>query len=1775
MPRKRKTVPKKIDDEKRQKLTWNMSDVPTASKESLINDVCSTSTAAVTCKPSSSIANAEPHTEQTTPNRTIYHQLNIEKELCSFGIGITHSGSIIKKDFPYCKLGEILAGLPDLEDETKLEIDTLFSTSDATTLFVSQVPGCHLLVFESKLSAPVKSRPKDVKLAVSNYFKVECSLPFSCFEALRCSSWFLIQFRYVNTVTKQLELDVYLTKQAICRLHYPCEFLRLKKTFQALKVLIDFYYGVTSSPDYKVRRDNAEEDMEEKEAITDVLGAVKNLHSSEYGSNCSSFVQHEALKPMLRAYQQDAVCWMIQREKLQEKVKEDDLHILFEELKMCNGELLYYNKYLGILVEEKPLATVSPPGGILADEMGLGKTVEVLAVILLHPRSDLVTLQPLIEQRLVYKDRPKRKKKKKSLKAAINNSNGKNDIGDRDTKTKETINDVSDIHEDISIKTGLNIVADNITDAKNSINNVNDVQTTPSQFNKQGQPVARTSQESTNIWIEHDSARTMNTDLFAENHCDQLNNGVKHDTMSSQDKINNSCDKMCVIESAILKSKEELQLPELQDHQYVSPCSEHEKNIHDNIDSDSRKTERNINGDIIKTDDITNYDINKTVIPVIQNASNAPKKHGSPIHGQASVVGNINNAYTSQEEKTGVINIPDLQDNMNSTCQLEIANVENDVKTPKYNGNLARENRDKETNTKSNETIADNTEEVSTEQQPYSDKGDKQGKVSMKQLKKNAGSWKEVVDETTRFECICGVQGEGKDETLRVQCVECGLWQHPECLNYDLKDPLRQPYKCPHCHIFALPMSSKATLIISPSSICHQWVEEILKHVKQQGIKVHIYNGVKTKYIQPWTLANQDIVVCTYETLRTELNYVDLPHSNSESGRRLRNPKRFMAIPSPIIAVEWWRVCLDEAQMVECVSTKAAEMVLRLRTVNRWCVTGTPIQKGIKDLYGLFVFLGRDPYWVEHWWNTILYQPYCHGNRDPLHTEVARVMWRTAKADVIDQINIPDQREEIHWLTFSPVEEHFYRRQFRQCVREAMQRLCRWTDSKVKLSSLDRYTMHQLLLPLVKLRQACCHPQAVRGEFLPIHKSMMTMEELLKQLTKKTKTECEEAHRQIVAAHNGLAALYIAKQQYEDAVEEYREVLRSVEEHKDQLRTDELQQLHAMYNLNEVLALKPSGIAPTLRDDQLVTQCEEIKRKYLKKAEALVTQAQEHLIPAQENIRELSYEFAEGRNWWIAVLDWSASHYFDDSLLLKVREDLQSNKSPVINSIIHRFRNVKGLQLVVHTKLEELQTSHDQLVSALKKLSAKPSPGIVNTTVECCLRPVTGEASKTCPFCKLDEMFNRYEAHLFSFVDQPVIQGEDHGTTSRRGTWADSEVERVLKSILAYYKLMQKKHQLIESGNLHIKIFESLKKEFRHLRAVWMVLREQVAAIDELSMATTRLRLRLPDEPVPDPPQPNIIEPAEFEQTKLKQVSDKIVGKNELRKSLSHLLYLQNLSKNQGQMKDNSNPELCPICQLQLGKEWSVLQCGHCFCLECIRVLVEECPFGSQRRRLKCPMCRQFTRNSDIAYVSTGETLRQGSSEQCNKVKGDHSTKVIGVVSCLMNIQKTELKAKVLIFSTWVDILTVIGQALSDNGITHVALHAGKKSQINLSRFKAESGVDVLLLPIHSGANGLNLIEATHVFLVEPILNPGQELQAIGRVHRIGQTRATTVHRFLVRGTIEEKMHAMLKTVSAPVNTNNAEDTNFTIGDLSELFQPEPDRDTEPGNGSEVEASSV
>lgn len=88
-----------------------------------------------------------------------------------------------------------------------------------------------------------------------------------------------------------------------------------------------------------------------------------------------------------------------------------------------------------------------------------------------------------------------------------------------------------------------------------------------------------------------------------------------------------------------------------------------------------------------------------------------------------------------------------------------------------------------------------------------------------------------------RFECICGELGL-VDYKARVQCLKCHLWQHAECVNYKEENLKVKPFYCPHCLVAMKPVSTGATLIISPSSICHQWVDEINRHVRSSSLRV-------------------------------------------------------------------------------------------------------------------------------------------------------------------------------------------------------------------------------------------------------------------------------------------------------------------------------------------------------------------------------------------------------------------------------------------------------------------------------------------------------------------------------------------------------------------------------------------------------------------------------------------------------------------------------------------------------------------------------------------------------------------------------------------------------------------------------------------------------------------------------------------------------------------------------------------------------------------------
>jgi E3 ubiquitin-protein ligase SHPRH len=114
-------------------------------------------------------------------------------------------------------------------------------------------------------------------------------------------------------------------------------------------------------------------------------------------------------------------------------------------------------------------------------------------------------------------------------------------------------------------------------------------------------------------------------------------------------------------------------------------------------------------------------------------------------------------------------------------------------------------------------------------------------------------------------------------------------------------------------------------------------------------------------------------------------------------------------------------------------SAAAATMANNLNVINRWGVSGTPIQKGLEDLYGLFLFLAVHPYSNRAWWKPCLQEPYLADVPeavDRMESLTRRLLWRTNKQDALHEVELPPLTDNIGKVKFSEVEEFLYRKRF-------------------------------------------------------------------------------------------------------------------------------------------------------------------------------------------------------------------------------------------------------------------------------------------------------------------------------------------------------------------------------------------------------------------------------------------------------------------------------------------------------------------------------------------------------------------------------------------------------------------------------------------------------------------------------------------------------------------------------------------------------------------------
>jgi superfamily II DNA or RNA helicase len=148
---------------------------------------------------------------------------------------------------------------------------------------------------------------------------------------------------------------------------------------------------------------------------------------------------------------------------------------------------------------------------------------------------------------------------------------------------------------------------------------------------------------------------------------------------------------------------------------------------------------------------------------------------------------------------------------------------------------------------------------------------------------------------------------------------------------------------------------------------------------------------------------------------------------------------------------------------------------------------------------------------------------------------------------------------------------------------------------------------------------------------------------------------------------------------------------------------------------------------------------------------------------------------------------------------------------------------------------------------------------------------------------------------------------------------------------------------------------------------------------------------------------------------------------------------------------------------------------------------------------------------------------------------------------------------RVLVFSQFARMLTLISEALLAEGIRHVTLTgATTDRQAKVDAFQ-EGRADVFLISLKAGGTGLTLTAADTVIHYDPWWNPAAQSQATDRAYRIGQTKPVFVYKLIVAGSVEERMLRLQQRkqeLADAILTTGGAASPLSVQDVEDLFAP-------------------
>ncbi|KAF1845963.1 ATP-dependent DNA helicase [Cucurbitaria berberidis CBS 394.84] len=1042
---------------------------------------------------------------------------------------------------------------------------------------------------------------------------------------------------------------------------------------------------------------------------------------------------------------------------------------------------------------------------------------------------------------------------------------------------------------------------------------------------------------------------------------------------------------------------------------------------------------------------------------------------------------------------------------------------------------------------------------------------------------------------------------------------------------------------------------SGATLIITPPSILQQWISELHTHAPE--LKVFHYKGLpspsapKNEHSSATVehLTRYDVILTTYQVLSKEIH-----HATPAPDRSFRHGKRHERRTSPLVGISWWRVCLDEAQMVESGVSQAAKVARIIPRCNAWAVSGTPLRKDVQDLRGLLIFLRCDAFAN----NKAVWDRLDKASFKAIFNQLAL---RHTKDKVRDELRLPPQKRIVITVPFTAIEEQHYTELTRQMCDSC------WLTPEGNPIEEGRDANHPDVIErmrdwLVRLRQTCLHAHVGRKNRRALgakNGALRTVHEVLEVMIEQNDSNWKSEAREMILNQIKLGHIkayagniedraQIALPHYEGALEEAQAYVKmcreEIQAEREKLgKNDSAHDLASAgdnsdtggedenegENVGRIQIIRKSlrsflelehacnfFIATTyhqIKENEKFTdpesedfhRLENLETEWYEKAKVVRRELlKESKGRAQQQMAKVNSKkpfHQVSRIDDLPGLGGIEAHKFlammdnISDFLNAQAEQIHIWRMKIVDILLERLLDDEDDQETTGEEYDGSLKAQDELyvyIMGLRTLIADRNAavhGLQDTLVEHELKAAEKQARRTD-----DESGNRGHApelvievantrrKLQAVLEGGSLKGVVSGIRSL-STMLQWRADGGDSRAAAELDVVQKHFTRIQSiVTQHAKTISELEKEQEMFRSTMNQRLEYYRQFQRISDTVAKWKEELDE----------TFDKRGFAEVDMlrKRKKEAVAG---LKRKYTYLTHLR--AENHKETKAE-----CIICQdtIELGV---LTTCGHKYCKECINTW-----WHAHRT---CPLCKQKLSSSDFKDISfkpsevkaQEETHESASPTQASTpgsslstsiysdisdstmkeikmidLDGSYGTKIDMIARHLIWIRNNDPGAKSIVFSQFGDFLEVLREALKKWKIGV----SGITDKDGIQRFKTDPAVECFLLDAKSDSSGLNLVNATYVFLCEPLINPAIELQAIARVHRIGQQRPTTVFMYLVSDTVEEAIYDIsvtrrLEHISSASKSKHAESRS---GSTTPVLQ---EKTLDAANSAELQAAPL